>query len=272
VSGFLDRQRIEEALRGDPFVSRLELRDSVGSTNDVALQLARDGAPPGTVVVADRQTAGRGRLASGWHSPAGVGLYLSVLLRPRAEVGELTRWTLGAAVAACESCRQLSGGEVVIRWPNDLLWRGRKLAGVIAELRSVGSRAREMIIGAGFNVGQREGDWPVGLIDRAASLRMASEEERPPDRELLLALFLRELSGVVEQLEQGRWAALAQRWERLAPAATGAAVRVVPRAGGEDGYDGVTAGLDTVGALRVRTAGGAVRTVRQAESVRSKEE
>ena len=169
-------------------------------------------------------------------------------------------------MAACEACRRLTGAEVVIRWPNDLLWSGRKLGGVIAELRSAGNRARELVIGTGLNISHTEDDLPAELSGSATSLRLAAGG-RAPRREQIAAAYLQGLARVVGELERGSWACVAQRWESLAPGAVGLAVRVRSRPAGEGGYDGVTAGLDETGALRVRRADGSLASVRQAESL-----
>ena len=129
----LDADGIREMLRGEPFVRQLIVEERVGSTNDRIRELAATGAEEGTVVIAESQSRGRGRLGRSWLSRPGLGLYLSVLFRPRAPIPELTRWTLAAAVAACAACRQVGGCKVEIDWPNDLVHDGRKLGGLLAD-------------------------------------------------------------------------------------------------------------------------------------------
>jgi BirA family biotin operon repressor/biotin-[acetyl-CoA-carboxylase] ligase len=266
----VDEARLRNLLRGEPFVRKLVVMDTVASTNDIARDLAAEGAGEGTVVVAEQQTAGRGRMGRVWHSPRGLGLFVSVLFRPRAPVFELTRWTLGAAVAACEACRQTSGAAVQIDWPNDLLWRGKKLGGVLAEMRTAGGTATHLVIGAGLNVGQDGSDFPDGLSSSATSLRMACGGGVPP-REPLAAAYLHELAGIARDLGEDGWSGVAQRWEALAPGAVGRRVRVTSGNGKAATYEGVTEGLDDVGALRVRRPDGEVASVRLVESVVSLE-
>jgi len=265
VDSALDEQRLRDALADEPFIRRLVRLETADSTNDVARDLAHRGAPEGTVVIAEQQTAGRGRLGRTWHSPRGYGLYVSVLYRPREPILRLTRWTLGAAVAACTACRRLGGAAVTLDWPNDLMLGRLKLGGVLAELRSQGGLASDLVLGCGINVGQRAGDFPHELSSTATSLRMAGGEV--PQREVLAAIYLRELAAIHRDLSRGEWETVARRWERLAPDARGAVVRVSAKEGGTSVYEGTTCGLDEMGALRVRRADGRVMAVRQAESV-----
>jgi len=261
----LDAERIREMLRDEPFVRRLIVRDSVRSTNDEIRVLATEGAGEGCVVVAERQTTGRGRLGRPWFSPPGLGLYVSVLFRPSAPVRELTRWTLAAAVAACEACRQVGGFPAEIEWPNDIVWEGRKLGGILTEMRTGGPRATQVVVGTGLNVLHDRNDFEGELATRATSLRLAGGIANA-DRERLLVAYLRELALVARHLERGDWRAIADRWEAMAPGARGRGVRVKGSAGTAD-YEGITAGLDPMGALLVRRANGVEESVRTAESV-----
>ncbi len=234
------------------------------STNDEVRRLAAGGAPEGTVVVAEEQTAGRGRLGAAWHSPAGSGLYLSVLFRPSGAPPHATRFTLASAVAACEAARGVGADEVGIKWPNDLLWRRRKVAGTLAELRTSGTTVLDLVVGTGFNVAQEEEDFPSTLAGRAASLTMAAG--RPVERERLFALYVAALLDAARQLRAGEWDAVRARWSALALASTGGRVRVLPGRGAPP-FDAITEGIDATGALRVRDDGGAVRTLSLGESL-----
>jgi BirA family biotin operon repressor/biotin-[acetyl-CoA-carboxylase] ligase len=268
VSGF-DLPEARRLLRAIPELAALHVLESTGSTNDDARRLAAAGAPEGTVVVADRPTAGRGRHGHRWHSPSGVGLYLSVLFRPAGSAADATRFTLLSAVAACEAAHAMGAGEVEIKWPNDLLWRGRKVAGTLAELRSTGGRIADLVVGTGFNVGQGEGEFPPHLAGLAASLRMAVG--RTVDRERLLVAYLDRLLSGARLLRDGGWETVRETWVRLAPASSGRPVRVHPGgpagAGGLDGFEAVTAGIDGTGALRVRDRKGDLHTLTLAEHV-----
>jgi BirA family biotin operon repressor/biotin-[acetyl-CoA-carboxylase] ligase len=270
VSGavsLLDEARLRESLAREPFVRQLVVLPEAASTNDVARELAASGAKEGAVVIADRQSAGRGRRGRTWHSPAGLGLYISVLLRPTTPAGELTRWTLGGAVAACAACREATSAAVEIRWPNDLIHGGRKLGGVLAEARSTADGPTELVLGVGLNVGHGPGDFPDDLSGLASSLALAGAG-RPPSRESLAVAYLRELAWVSHLLQHGEWETVARWWERMAPGARGQRVLVLGRDVPGSGHEGVTEGLDVVGALRVRRADGCLESVRPSESVR----
>jgi len=259
---------LEQRLAAEALTARVLVLDEVDSTNDAVRRLAAEGAGPGSIVVADRQTAGRGRRGRPWHSPPGMGLYISVLLRPDAPAEHVTRFTLGAAVAACRACRRLAGDDVVIKWPNDVLFDGKKLAGILAEYRRTAA-GPELVLGSGFNVSQTAVDFPAELADRATSLSLAAG--RPVSRTELAVQFVRELAPVLGWLERGDWATVAGRWESLAPGARGDSVRVLSR-GTECVVSGVTRGVDAAGALLVELSDGGTTRVHMADSIVPAEE
>ena len=143
----------------------------IGSTNLKAAELAETGVPDGTLVLADRQLQGKGRLSHSWHSPAGVGIYLSLVLRPRIPVAAAPGISLVAALALVESIKNLYSQEAAIKWPNDILLNNRKLAGILTELTSDGDQVRHVILGLGINCNQTE--FPAEISDLAISLRQA---------------------------------------------------------------------------------------------------
>ena len=245
-----DPTRLASELSGVPFVRRTVVLDVTGSTNDDARLLAADGAPEGTVVVARRQTAGRGRRGRIWQSRGGLGLYLSVILRPTEPPTLIARYAIASAVAVVEACRPFGGDTVRAKWPNDVLAGGRKLAGILAETRA-GSVGTEMVLGFGINVDHAEEDFPTELRDAATSLRLLGGGEpvavHAVARELAAAL-----SGAVSALRTGAWEDVAGRFLAYEPNAVGRRVRLVR------GGEGVTDGIDTSGALRVATSAGAV--------------
>jgi BirA family biotin operon repressor/biotin-[acetyl-CoA-carboxylase] ligase len=258
---------LREAIARTPFVKRLVVVGATASTNDDVRVLAGQGAPSGTVVVADEQTAGRGRLGRSWHSSPGLGIYVSVLVRTTSAAHTVTRWTLGASLAACQACADLGGESVEIRWPNDLFDAGRKLAGTLLELRSSGGQVHELVVGTGFNVNHERGDFPGDLRDRATSLREVVGT--PVDRERLTAAYLERFASVVEQLEAGRWEQVRDAWSALAPAAVGAHVRIRPgsQAPEQLEIEAVTRGVDDTGALRVEWPDGLTDAIHLGDSV-----
>jgi BirA family biotin operon repressor/biotin-[acetyl-CoA-carboxylase] ligase len=168
----------------------LVVREACSSTNADALQLAHDGAADGTVVVAEAQTAGRGRLGRQWFSPARRNLHVSVILT---RLPPALRWPwipLVSAVSAARAIQVLSGSQATVKWPNDILIGVRKVGGILCETGSVGEHG-VVVVGIGVNVNTRLDDFPADLREVATSLLI--EQQRPFDRSQLLAAMLSEL-------------------------------------------------------------------------------
>ena len=239
---------------------------AIGSTNDVAARLAGGGAPEGTTVTAETQTAGRGRLGRTWFSPPGAGLYVSIVIRPdagsRAGPGGTVAagpglpavLTLASGVALAEAIRETTGLPAEIKWPNDLVHARRKIAGILAEASAQGPELEYVIIGFGVNI--RPVAYPPDVGRRATSIE--AELGRPVDRGLLFARALERMSASREALRAGDIARVLDRWRRMSPSAVGA--RVEWRAPG-GAVTGRTAGLDADGALLVERGGRIERVV-----------
>jgi len=245
---------------------RIVVLDSVDSTNDALRRLAAQGATDRTVVVAGEQTAGKGRRGRVWDSPAGLGLYASALFRPGGSARNSGVWTLAASVAAAKACRQAGAPEVTIKWPNDLVWNGRKLGGVLAEARTTGGTLDEVVVGAGINVLHGPDDFPPELAAVATSLRLATGG-LPVDRDGLTLSYLQALGEASVCVLSGTPEELVREWESLAPAARGANVRVIPDSPLERAVTGETCGLDPGGALRVRLGDGRMTVAGPLDSV-----
>ncbi|MBP3674033.1 MAG: biotin--[acetyl-CoA-carboxylase] ligase [Oscillospiraceae bacterium] len=152
--------------------------DSIDSTNTRAKLLAAQGAPHGTVLIADHQTGGRGRLGRRFSSPGGMGVYLSVILRPNCAPAELMHLTCAAAVAMCSAVEQAAGFRPGIKWTNDLVCQSRKLAGILTELSLRPSGIVDYaVVGIGINCCQRPSDFPEEIQGMAGSLSMISEKQ-----------------------------------------------------------------------------------------------
>lgn len=167
-------QQILDFLPEDhPWRGEIHWFDETDSTNAQAKALTLSGAPHGTVLIADRQTAGRGRLGRSFQSPAGMGIYMSVLLRPQCPADQLMHLTCATAVAACDAIENSIQLRPGIKWTNDLVWGKKKLGGILTELISISGQTC-VIIGIGLNCCQSAGDFPEDLRDMACSLAMIS--------------------------------------------------------------------------------------------------
>jgi BirA family biotin operon repressor/biotin-[acetyl-CoA-carboxylase] ligase len=223
---------------------------TTGSTNDVASTLAAGGAHEGAVVIAEMQTAGRGRRGRQWLSPPGSGLYISLVLAPgrarSAPERATALTTLAAGVALAEAVEAATGLRPDVKWPNDLVVGRRKLAGILAEGVAGSGRMMEWIVlGYGVNVAQRT--FPPALGDRATSLEL--ELGRPVDRAILCAETLAACAARYEDLLDGRFDAILGSWRARAPGSCGVRVAWDSPSGRQSG---ITAGVDDHGALLVR--------------------
>ena len=189
----LDQHRISRALAGHPFGKNLVFLDHTTSTNDHASALAGEGHPDATVVVAETQSAGRGRRGSTWVAPAGTSLLLSLLLRPSVAPQFYTRLTHLAALALGDAVSKTCDLETTVKWPNDLYHHGKKLAGILVEASATDRDNHHAIVGIGLNVHTTTADLPHDLVDTATSLHIATGG-KPPSRETTLVELLRAFS------------------------------------------------------------------------------
>jgi BirA family biotin operon repressor/biotin-[acetyl-CoA-carboxylase] ligase len=229
-----------------PLCRRVVFLARTGSTNDVALALAADGDAEGVVVIADEQTAGRGRQGHSWHSPPGSGLYVSIILRRAAHTSGDARstglLTLAAGVSLAEAVDAATALHADIKWPNDLVVGRRKLAGILAE--SASGDVEYVVLGYGVNV--RVTSFPPDLEQRVTSIE--SELGRPVDRAALCAETIAAIARRYRDLLDGRFDAILDEWRSRSPSSRDARVAWDTPAGRQSG---VTAGLDDHGALLV---------------------
>ena len=162
-----------------PWRQHIQWLESTESTNTLAKTLAAEGAPHGTVIIADRQTGGRGRMGRSFYSPAGKGIYMSVLLRPQCSPRELMHLTCAAAVAACDAITSVTQLCPSIKWTNDLILNEKKLGGILTELIfSAGNEnSFSAIIGIGINCSQKAQDFDSSIQHIATSLSIAGRED-----------------------------------------------------------------------------------------------
>lgn len=262
----LNPEWLRQALAGGRFGDPLFYEERIGSTNDRALELLEAGYPQGTLVLAEEQTRGRGRRERAWLSPPRLGIYASLILRPALPPSALGLVTLAAAVGVARALEGRLGRAVKIKWPNDLIVAGQKIAGLLAEGRG-GGAAPAAVVGLGLNVNHQETDFPAELHDRVASLRMLSGREW--DRQVLLPEILRAWAEEHRDLESGGTNRVLRRWEQASffPPGTG----VVVDLGGET-RTGVYRGVGPGGELRLEEGSGIIRSVSFGEVERLREE
>lgn len=224
---------------------------TVGSTNDEARRLALAGVPEGTLVIAEEQTAGRGRLQRRWLAPRGQALLFSLIFYPTFEARDAFRLTMLGSLACVRAIEEQTGLRHEIKWPNDLLLQGKKLAGILSELGQAGDRLFA-ILGIGLNVNVDFTPWP-DLRDRATSLREVLGG--PVPRRPLLQAILRHIEAGYDRLRTGvspfeEWAA--------SLGTLGRSVRVTTS---EGTFEGHATGVDADGALRVTLPDGTTRRI-----------
>lgn len=192
--GCLDAEAVAESLKGRLIGCRVIHLAEVASTNQVAFKLAEEGALEGTVVTADMQSAGKGRLGRIWHSPAGLNLYCSVILRPSIQPVAAPQLTFLSVIAVARAVERLTGLKSRIKWPNDLLIAGAKVAGLLNEMSAETDKVNFVVLGIGVNLNMKREDFPPDLRHPATSLFI--ESGKPVDRTGFTIALLDELGDL----------------------------------------------------------------------------
>jgi BirA family biotin operon repressor/biotin-[acetyl-CoA-carboxylase] ligase len=254
-----------DALHADDLLARLGPAKIIGrdiqvfeettSTNDVIEKLARDGVREGVVVFAESQTRGRGRLGRAWMSPPHKGLWFSVLLRPDLRPQAATQLTIASATALRRAIRSVTGLSPEIKWPNDLMMGGKKVAGILTEMTAELDRVRHVILGIGVDVNLVSNEFSPELRKIATSLRIETGEE--VERAELATAILRELEADYRRICAGKFPQVADEWE-AGCATIGKNVSVQT---GVQKIRGRAEALDDDGALLVRTEHGHLERV-----------
>jgi BirA family biotin operon repressor/biotin-[acetyl-CoA-carboxylase] ligase len=249
-----------DVLHADDLLSRLGKTKVIGrdirvfeettSTNDVIEKLARDGVKEGVVVFAESQTRGRGRLGRKWTSPAKRGLWFSILLRPDLRPQDATRLTVASATALRRAIAAQTGLKPEIKWPNDILIHGKKVAGILTELSGELDHVKYVVLGIGIDVNLSQGDFPADLRKVATSLK--AELGKPVSRPELAVAILLELDHDYARIAAGQFAVVADEWEEHG---TTIGHEVIIRTG-DRRIRGRAESLDEDGALLLRTEHG----------------
>ena len=254
VSDILMPDMLKQRLKGSLFGKRIYHFFKTDSTNRVALELGHAGEAEGAVVVAEEQTAGRGRAGRVWHSDRAVGIYATLLLRPRLAPVQAPLLTMMAGLSARSAVQAVTGLTVDLKWPNDLMINGKKTGGILTEMHAEPGQIRFVIVGIGLNVNQEK--FPGEIASVATSLRV--EAGKPQSRMEVLVRLLREFESDYNRLQREGVASVVQRFESVSSYAKGKRVRV---SNGTESYVGTTAGLGPEGLLQVEREDGRLMTV-----------
>lgn len=228
---------------------------SIGSTNKEAKRLAAQEAVEGTVVVAESQTGGRGRLCRSWFSPGKGGIWFSVILRPKIHPTEAAKFTFLGAVAVAKAIREITGLQVEIKWPNDIHFKGRKLVGILTELSAEMDAINYIVMGIGINVNMDIEEFPVELQDVASTLKRETGSDI--SRRLLLQAILEELEQRYEEIRREGFATVFSTW-RTMNCTLGFQVSVVTA---DQQFTGLAIDIDAEGALLVKKMDGLIERV-----------
>ena len=231
-----------------------------GSTNSVALEMGRQGAPSGTVVVAGSQTGGRGRLNREWLSPPGIGLYFSLILRPDLPPENLPKITLAAGLAVCKALETEYSIAPAIKWPNDLLLLEQKFGGILTETGSISEKSGDgsalVVVGVGLNLYPPDEGYPPAIAERTTSL--ADHIAGRISAESLMPACVGAIEQEVRRLEQGQFRTILGEWSER-DAVYGRNLSWVTQHG--QMVTGTALGPDSDGMLRIRDRAGRIHTV-----------
>jgi len=254
VPDILTPDLIRKRLKGNLFGKRVYHFFKTDSSNRVAMDLAYAGEPEGAVILAEEQTAGRGRAGRSWHSERGTGLYLSLLLRPQLSPVQAPLLTMLAGLSAHGAIQAQTGLSAELKWPNDLLLSGKKAGGILTEMHAEPDKVRFVVVGIGLNVNQEK--FPAELSAAATSLRL--ECGRPQSRLELVVRLLSQFEYDYNRFLNEGAAFVVERFQTVSTFASGKRVRVDT---GRATYLGTTAGLSPEGLLLVKKDDGSMVTV-----------
>ncbi len=248
-------EEISRGLAAQTFGKRIIYRNECASTQDMAAELARGGEPEGLVVVAETQTQGRGRKGRSWISTPGAGVCLSIILKPGLKPSQIVQIPLVAGVAAARAISAETGLKPDIKWPNDILIGGKKVAGILTEMSCEVDRINHVILGIGINVNTRESDFPEPV--RAVATSLCAECGRNVSRVILVQRFLTELEAVYRRYLAGGFESIRQEWKSLSNT-IGSQVEVTD---GCERLTGEALDIDADGFLLLKTDAGSTERI-----------
>ncbi len=210
----LTKERILAGLKTQQIGQKLSVFSETPSTQKIAHHLAEDGTQHGTVVIADEQTNGRGRLGRQWASPKGEGIWMTLILRPDLQIRFTPQLTLLASIAVVKGIQQVTGVECGIKWPNDILFEGKKLVGILTELQAESSNVKAVIIGMGINVNTEQDAFSEDLKSIACSLKTITGKEW--DRVIIIQAILKQFEILYQLYLEDGFNMIKTLWETYA--------------------------------------------------------
>jgi len=211
----LNQENLKQNLAGKFIGHQLHYYEEIGSTNDEAFRLGVAGAPEGTALIAERQSAGKGRMQRVWHSPAGVNVYTSIILRPHFEPVRAPQISIAAGVAVAETINQYCPGKVQLKWPNDVQIGGKKICGILAQMKMSVNTIDFVVVGIGINVNLNHEEFPPDIQEIATSLSIETGNEISR-LELIIRLYENMAKWYKELLQNG-FSPIKEKWLSLSP-------------------------------------------------------
>ncbi|MBB4823747.1 BirA family biotin operon repressor/biotin-[acetyl-CoA-carboxylase] ligase [Sporosarcina luteola] len=250
---------IQRHLKTDGYGRHIQYFESCPSTQFIAHEEAQNGAEDGTLIIAEEQTAGKGRLSRPWASSARKGIWMSLIIRPSLMPQQAPQMTLVAAVAIVRAIEEVVDVQLTIKWPNDILINGKKMTGILTELQADMDRVKAIILGMGINANQEEADFPDGVKEIATSLKQETGEE--VDRSRLVAAILYYLELYTKMYEKNGFQPIKLLWESYSNT-IGKRVRAVML---NETIEGTAIGISQDGLLELKLDDGSVRGIYSAD-------
>ncbi len=256
VPNSLSPTQIELFLNTERLGRKIHYFDVVDSTLTIAHKLAQEGAPDGTIVISEEQTAGRGRMARPWESANGTGIWMTIILRPDVSPQQASSFTLVVAVAVTMAIKTLyKQVEPAIKWPNDLLINGKKCTGILTEMQAEADLVQALLVGIGINANQLESDFSPDIADIATSLRIAAGEEI--NRAALVATILQYLEQFTALYVKEGFSSIKALWEQMS-CTIGQRIEVTTL---RERFEGIASGITDEGVLQLTQNDGTIRTI-----------
>jgi BirA family biotin operon repressor/biotin-[acetyl-CoA-carboxylase] ligase len=240
---------LKQQLDGKFIGHQLYYYEEIGSTNDEAFRLGSAGAPEGTALIANSQSAGKGRMQRVWYSPAGSNIYTSIILRPQIEPARAPQISILAGVAVADILESYCPDRIKLKWPNDVLINGKKVCGILSQMKTIVSEVDFIILGIGINVNISYNEFPKEICNIATSL--AIETGREISRQELIIRLYENLAKWYKQLLGDGFGRIKEKWLSISPM-IGQTVQVMFQ---EEAVSGKAIGLDEDGSLILLAAG-----------------